>query len=531
MRAAQIRRHLGTPSAVLPRTGTEQGLPPTTPQLLRGKISPAACDKAPGTAPLNLEFSPRDYITYLLSIDAEIEHCLMVQYLYAAYSLGGPQVPEVFRDSVRTWQEVILGIAKEEMGHLISVQNSLRLIGSPLHMEREDEPWDSPFYPFPFTLEPLTLDSLAKYVYAESPVDWDGGALGDEIRLRVRAQTDDSHQVAALFNTLIPLVADPDYLPDAAFDPSTLPAQADFAEWGRGYQGGHRGRPSGQPTQTPDVLVVPQTCRDDMVAALHAISQQGEATSGTTASHFVRFLRIYVEMRELIEYTPLPAEHWDAARPHDFDASRWQALRPESKAGLLAGSHGQSGHAAWAPARQVAINPYVSLDPDDEGSDESAGTTHITHPESALWATLHNLRYRMLLNYLIHSFTLYGGLNAAGLMTPRGMIVNATFGEMYNLRAISDLLMQSPVSVDNPDAGFAGPPFQMPYTLNSPFGEANKWRGHLDLLTASASVVDALQLLAPDSRHTYLASLREADRKMRELILRILSGTIDTALL
>lgn len=137
----------------------------------------------------------------------------------------------------------------------------------------------------------------------------------------------------------------------------------------------------------------------------------------------------------------------------------------------------------------------------------------------------------MLLNYLIHSFTLYGGLNAAGAVTPRGAIVNATFGEMYNLRAVSEILMQSPVSVDNPAAGFAGPPFQMPYTLNSPFGEANKWRGHLDLLTASASVVEALQLLTPGSRHAYLASLREADRNMRELILRILSGCVDTALL
>ena len=54
----------------------------------------------------------------------------MIQYLYAAYSLGGPQVPEKHRDMVRRWREVILGIAKEEMGHLISVQNVLKLIGA-----------------------------------------------------------------------------------------------------------------------------------------------------------------------------------------------------------------------------------------------------------------------------------------------------------------------------------------------------------------------------------------------------------------
>jgi hypothetical protein len=123
-------------------------------------------------SPIPPEFSHRDYVAYLLSIDAEIEHCLMVQYLYGAYSLGGSQVPPAYRELVRDWQEVILGIAKEEMGHLMSVQNVLRLLGAPLHLERDDYPWDTPFYPFPFMLEPLTLDSLAKYVYTESPADW-----------------------------------------------------------------------------------------------------------------------------------------------------------------------------------------------------------------------------------------------------------------------------------------------------------------------------------------------------------------------
>lgn len=49
MRAAQIRRHLGAPSAQLPRTGTEQGLPSTTPLLLRGTVTPSAAAKAAKT--------------------------------------------------------------------------------------------------------------------------------------------------------------------------------------------------------------------------------------------------------------------------------------------------------------------------------------------------------------------------------------------------------------------------------------------------------------------------------------------------
>ena len=49
---------------------------------------------ASATEPLRLglprEISWRDYAVYLLHVAAEIEHSLMVQYLYAAYSLGGP---------------------------------------------------------------------------------------------------------------------------------------------------------------------------------------------------------------------------------------------------------------------------------------------------------------------------------------------------------------------------------------------------------------------------------------------------------
>ncbi|GAB2874741.1 hypothetical protein GCM10027093_07750 [Paraburkholderia jirisanensis] len=485
---------------------------------------------------LNGEFSPRDYVTYLLSIDAEIEHCLMVQYLYAAYSLGGPQVPPAFHDAVRSWQETILGIAKEEMGHLITVQNVLRLIGSPLHFERNDYPWDTPFYPFPFMLEPLTLDSLAKYVYTEAPIGWDGGALGKEIRARVDAQVKEPHQVAELFETLIPLIQDPNYLSDDVFQADTYRCQADFAEWGRGYQGGKRGN-TGSATlkSTPDVLVIPATSRDDAVSALQAISKQGEAAYGTDPSHFVRFLRIYVEMRAAIEGHAIGTDVWHDARPADFVEEKWQAAYPVAVSSLHAnasanGTAPASTRAAWQPSRAVATNPYVSLDTDLEPEQGGTPVTPITEPVTALWASLLNLRYRMLLQYLIHSFTLYGGLNAAGLVTPRGSIVNAAFGEMYNLRAISEILMQSRVS-HAADAPFAGPPFQVPYTLNSPFGEANRWRGHLDLLDAAQHLVSTLLAKTDAARHPYLHSLHEADKNMVAIAKRILSGDVDAALL
>ena len=108
------------------------------------------------------EFSPHEYAIFLLHIAAELEHVLMVEYLYAGFSLGGPQVPAEHQKAVAEWRETILGIAKEEMGHLMTVQNLLRCLGGPLNLDREDYPWDSEFYPFPFKLQRLTRESLAE---------------------------------------------------------------------------------------------------------------------------------------------------------------------------------------------------------------------------------------------------------------------------------------------------------------------------------------------------------------------------------
>src|SRR5215216_1680391 len=115
-----------------------------------------------------------DWTVFLLHTAAEIEHALMVQYLYAAYSLAedgfqGPAVPAGASELVGTWRQTIVGIAKEEMAHLLTVQNLLRFIGGPLNLEREDFPFRAFLYPFPLQLEPLTRTSLAKYVAAEMP--------------------------------------------------------------------------------------------------------------------------------------------------------------------------------------------------------------------------------------------------------------------------------------------------------------------------------------------------------------------------
>lgn len=109
---------------------------------------------------------------YLLDIAAEIERSLMVQYLYAAYSLGGPSVTA---DKQPPGGGVAGGHPGDrEGGNGAPAHRPKR--ASPdrgsLNLDREDFPWDIPFYPFDFALGPLTRTSLAKYVFAEAPADW-----------------------------------------------------------------------------------------------------------------------------------------------------------------------------------------------------------------------------------------------------------------------------------------------------------------------------------------------------------------------
>src|SRR5438045_480047 len=135
--------------------------------------------------------SLHDEAVFLLHVAAEVEHALLVQYLYAAYSLKKPEeVPADKQGLVRGWKKTLLGIAREEMGHLVTVQNLLRLIGGPLTFDREDYPFRSDLYPFHFRLEPVSKGSLAKYILAEMPYMAEMPDEMKEIMVRATA-TDD----------------------------------------------------------------------------------------------------------------------------------------------------------------------------------------------------------------------------------------------------------------------------------------------------------------------------------------------------
>lgn len=436
------------------------------------------------------EFNGRDYAIFLLHVAAEIEHSLMVQYLFAAYSLGGPTVPEGRQADVRAWQETILGIAKEEMAHLITIQNLLTALGAPLNLDREDYPHGSAFYPFGFKLRPASLDSLATYVCAESPQEWDDEEA-QEIKRRAQADVGmPVNRVGELYAKLLRVLGDQALIPDTAFDATSLTFQASWDEWGRGYRQGQRGREpmSSLPElPAPELLIVRVDSRAAAIAALEQVSEQGEGfdlPADENESHFRRFLAIYRAMKAL-------------------------------------------GDEVGKVVRPVATNPTADPTAHNAGEPADADTqTPIVHPEAKLWAHLFNVRYRKLLVSLSHAFELAAGPADQPTLSPRGPLIHRAFSEMYQLRAIAGLLVGLPVDGADPDGPRAGPPFQMPYTLMLPHAEDDRWRLHRDLLDAAARLMERLRRTNGSGNRTdYLVAQARGDEIERGQLEQLIAGS------
>jgi|CZKL01.1.fsa_nt_gi hypothetical protein len=446
-----------------------------------------------------------DHLIMLLHLGSAIEHALMVQYLYAAYSLGGEQVPVDYRPMVQEWQETILSVAREEMGHLLTVQNLLTLLGAGVNLDRENFPWDIAYYPFPFILEPFTRGSLACYVYAEMPIA-EQFPERDEIEKLARDHAKEIghrkdtvlHPVGEIYSEIIDLIGDESRIPDVAFNEQSISVQASWDDWGRRYgpapipldAQGNLDNASAKPKTTSRVranLLIDQVAtRTQALATLTALSIQGEGPDSNAddgeLSHFQRFIKIFRD---------------------------YEKIKDEP----------------WSPSRRITRNPNtVDLPgaPDREGYIESSRTRN--------WANLFNTRYRLLLNYLAHTFRL-ARVTRPDEPSVRAVLMHRVFGEMYNLKTIAGILVQLPLKDGNQwktapqDVTFAGPPFEMPFSLSLPPGEADAWHNHLDVLGSADSLCKCI--LAQNPRHedkAYIETLFDLDGQTRTLFKTILAG-------
>lgn len=425
---------------------------------------------------------------YLLQIAAEVEHALMAQYLYAAYSLdealdrftATPALPEIDR-----WKRDIRLIAREEMGHFVTVQNLLISLGADIYVNRENNFSDHPdAYPFPVRFERFGVHPLARYVATERPASEEirsprtRAELRRILRLADRAEKIKVQRVGVLYAALYWLflrtdasvgpwpmtallkkcmrkaelsgvhVRDSDFVSRADYE--EFEARAD--EWG----------------VFEDSLHVDEADpRSRALKAIHRIMLQGEGPSGAECdegqdeSHFCRFLSIY---RDVI------------AKPN-----------------LL------------AAARRVPLNPVV---PDRHRKDPvHAGAEFITHPESRRWAKLFNIRYQMLLLDMLLA------LSTSRRKDPnlRKMLTKwASRHEMEHLKQIGQLLPTLPRKSGGSNLR-AGAPFE---TAQFPPDNAKRWDMQRVLIKGSNEIIRELEKMTTphDERFAILETISAFDK-------------------
>jgi CDGSH-type Zn-finger protein/truncated hemoglobin YjbI len=271
--------------------------------------------KAAPEAPFVIEH--REALIYMLCEAAELEHGIMCQYLFAAFSLKqradeGLTAGELA--AVTRWRKAIAHVATEEMLHLALVHNLLSAIGAAPHFGRPNLPAPAHHYPagVNLALVPFGEQALQHFVFLERPEGMEyEGAAGLDVPM---------HEA-------VPLMAERDIVPQPQ----------DFATVGHLYRSIEHGfarlsdkfgeenlfvGPARAQAITANFTWPELVAVTDLASAQRAIDtilEQGEGARGDWRhAHFGQFVRILDEYREMVAANP----KFDPARPVIFATVR-----------------------------------------------------------------------------------------------------------------------------------------------------------------------------------------------------------------
>src|SRR3954469_23930884 len=116
----------------------------------------------------------REALIYTLGKAAELEHLVMLQYLFAAFSLK-QRVDEGLTAeqlaAVGRWRSTLLEISEQEMLHLALVQNLLTAVGAAPRLARPNFPMPAYAYPAGVRIElvPFGEAALRHFAFLERP--------------------------------------------------------------------------------------------------------------------------------------------------------------------------------------------------------------------------------------------------------------------------------------------------------------------------------------------------------------------------
>ena len=271
--------------------------------------------KAAPEAPFVIEH--REALIYMLCEAAELEHGIMCQYLFAAFSLKQTEDEGLTNgeaDAVNRWRRAISHVATEEMLHLALVHNLLSAIGAAPHLGRPNLPAPAHHYPagVNLTLVPFGEPALRHFMFLERP---EGMALKG------------AEGIDAPVHEAVPLMAERDIVPQPQ-DFATVGHLYRSIEQGLahlaekfGEQNLFVGPPRAQATtqhfRWPELVAVTDLATAQQ--AVDTILEQGEGARGHwQQAHFGQFVQILDEYREMLAANPA----FDPARPAMFATVR-----------------------------------------------------------------------------------------------------------------------------------------------------------------------------------------------------------------
>ena len=266
---------------------------------------------APPEDPFVIEH--REALFYMLCEASELEHGIMCQYLYAAFSLkqsADEGLTAAEAEAVQRWRKHIFHIAAQEMLHLALVQNLLTATGAAPHLSRPNFPQPASHYPagVHLALVPFGEEALRHFMFLERPEGMD---------------LEDAAGMAAFAN------AAPAAVPRVQVG-EIVPRGQDFATVGHLYRsieagiahlasklgedvlfiGPSRAQATEQYFGWPELIAV-----TDVASAQRAIDEileQGEGPRGDWRdAHFGQFVAILDEYLQLCEANPA----FDPVRP------------------------------------------------------------------------------------------------------------------------------------------------------------------------------------------------------------------------
>jgi Ferritin-like len=362
----------------------------------------------PSAPERDLVIEHREALIFMICEAAEMEHALMCEYLFAAFSLkerAAEGLTPAQMEAVDRWRKTVLGVAAQEMLHLALTANMLTALGASPHLSRPNLPQPARHYPpgVRLALLPFGEQALRHFMFLERP---EGMALDDAEGLDA---VDDAS----------PLMTEDDIVPRLQ-DFATVGHLYRSIESGFGHlvdklgeEGLFVGPPQAQITEAnfawPQLVSV--TDLASATAAIEAIVEQGEGPRGDWRdAHFGRFKRIldeYVAMR--------------AADP------------------------------TFEPARPVVAARVR------RGEGEAEGAL-IGEPLTAKAADLFNVTYEVLLQVL---YRLLSRIDESDSET--AVLADVAVGLMYDaIEPLGRMLGTMPVGPEHPGAT-AGAPFELFY--------------------------------------------------------------------